>query len=178
MTSRSRRSRLTCAIAGVTLRPQCLPPGSRNYAPGWRPARTENLQLGWNNGLLRSLSGSRRELWLAGKHDVVRIAEHEHLGCAPNDPLQVYHGAHAQSKLPQQQVLYEVQGEAPRPERQLAVADGIEAQTAQLEDEQIGAKKVVTPIFEKRGDAAIIMLSTTGIQRSGRTNEQPPSRLE
>jgi hypothetical protein len=63
-------------------------------------------------------------------------------------------------------VLNEVQGEAPRPERQLPVANGIKAQTAQLKDEQIGAEEVVTPILEKRSDAAIIMLSTTGIQRS------------
>ena len=117
-------------------------------------------------------------LWLAGKHDVVCVAEHEHLGCAPDDPLQVHHGAHAQSKLPQQQVLNEVQGEAPSPEWQLPVADGIKAQTAQLEHEEIGAKEVVTPILEECGDAAVIMLPTARIQRSGRTNEQPASRLE
>src|SRR5262249_26964562 len=46
------------------------------------------------------------------------------------------------------------------------------------EDEQIGAKKIVTPILEERGDAEIVMLSTTSIQRTWRTNEQPPSRLE
>src|SRR5262249_23266749 len=119
-----------------------------------------------------------RQLGLAGKHDIVCIAEDEHLGCAPNDPLQVYHGAHAQSKLPQQQVLNEVQGEAPRPERQLPVANGINAQMAQLEDEQVGAKEVVTPILEECGDATIIMLSPAGIQRSRRPNEQPSSRLE
>jgi hypothetical protein len=48
-------------------------------------------------------------LWLTGKHDVVPIAEHEHLRRTPNDTLEVYHGAHAQPKLPQQQVLNEVE---------------------------------------------------------------------
>jgi len=40
-------------------------------------------------------------LWFAGKYDVVAIAEHKNLRCAPNDALQVYHGPHAQPKLPE-----------------------------------------------------------------------------
>jgi hypothetical protein len=52
---------------------------------------------------------ARLRLWLAGKHDVVPVAEDENLRRAPNDAFQLDHGAHAQSKLPQQQVLNEVE---------------------------------------------------------------------
>src|SRR6266542_4115678 len=48
-------------------------------------------------------------LWLAGKHDVVPVAEDENLRRAPNNAFQLDHGAHAQSKLPQQKVLNEVE---------------------------------------------------------------------
>src|SRR6266446_7133968 len=48
-------------------------------------------------------------LWLAGKHDVVPVAEDKNLRRTPNNAFQVYHGPHAQPKLPQQQVLNEVE---------------------------------------------------------------------
>src|SRR5919197_1132591 len=120
----------------------------------------------------------RLSLWLSRKHDVVPIPKYKSLRCAPNDPLQLYHGPHAQPELPQQQMLNEIQREAPCPERQLPVADRSKAKPTQFEDEQIGAKEVVTPILKKDADAAIVMLSTAVIERSRRTNEQSSSRLE
>src|SRR5262249_38417043 len=114
----------------------------------------------------------------AGKHDVVPIAEHENLRGAPNDALQLHHGPHAKPKLPQQQMLNEVERQAPRPERQLPVADRIKAKTAQLKDEQIGAEEIIAPILEEGRNATIVMLATTRIERPRRTNEQPPSGLE
>jgi hypothetical protein len=117
-------------------------------------------------------------LGLAGKHDVVPIAEDEDLGRAPNDPFQVDHRSHLQPELPQQQVLDEVPCYAPGPERQLAVADRLEAEPAQLENEQIGTKKVVPPILEEGGDVAVVLLPPTSIQRPRRTDQQTPARLE
>ena len=81
-------------------------------------------------------------LWLSGKHDVVPVAEYKNLRGAPNDALQLYHGSHSQPKLPQQQMLNEVERETPCPERQLPVADRIKAKTTRLEHEQIGARKL------------------------------------
>jgi hypothetical protein len=54
---------------------------------------------------------------LDGEHDVVAVAEHEHLGGPPDDPLQLDHGAHLQLILPKHQMLDEVPGQAPGPER-------------------------------------------------------------
>src|SRR5262245_8380419 len=71
---------------------------------------------------------------LAGQNDVVAVAEHERLRSAPNDLFQVHHRPHPQPELPQQQMLDEVVGEPPGPERQLPVPDRAEADPAQLED--------------------------------------------
>src|SRR5262245_53965971 len=103
-------------------------------------------------------------LWLCRKYDVVPIPKYKRFRCAPNDPLELHHRPHAQPELPQQQMLDEIQREAPCPERQLPVADRIKSKTTQFEDEQIGAKEIVTPILKKDADAAIVMLSTTLIE--------------
>ena len=101
---------------------------------------------------------------LAGQHDVVAVAEHERLRSAPDDLLQVHHRPHPKAELPQQQVLDEVVGQAPGPERQLPVADRPEADPAQLEDEKVGAEKIITPILEEGRDAAIIVLAATRVE--------------
>jgi hypothetical protein len=80
---------------------------------------------------------------LAGKNDIVGIAE------SPKDTFQFHHSSHPQPKLPQQQVLHEVPGQAPCPERELSIADRTKTEPAQFEDEKIGAEKIVAPIFEE-----------------------------
>src|SRR5262245_16830234 len=115
---------------------------------------------------------------LAGQDDIVGIAEYEDLRRAPDDPFQLHHGSHPQPKLPQQQVLNEVPGDAPGPERQPPVADWTKAEPAQLEHEKIGAEKIVAPILEERRHVAIVLLATTMIERSRRTDQQAPTGLE
>src|SRR5260370_33823800 len=127
-----------------------LPPPDRSRTFGTKWSRTQQCSK-------RKLRGLR--LWLAGKHDVVPVAEDKNLRRAPNNAFQVYHGPHAQPKLPQQQVLNEVERYAPCPEGQLSVTDRDEATTAQLADKQIGATAIVARIFTECGDAAIVMLS-------------------
>src|SRR5215831_16460544 len=68
---------------------------------------------------------------LAGQHDVVAVAEHEDLGGTPDDLFEVHHGAHLEPILPQEQVLKEIPGQAPGPERQVPRAD--EQAAARLE---------------------------------------------
>src|SRR5262249_45662912 len=87
-------------------------------------------------------------------------------------------GSHPQPKLPQQQVLNEVPGDAPGPERQPPVADRTKAEPAQLEHEKIGAEKIVAPILEEGRDVAIVLLATTMIERSRRTDQQASAGLE
>src|SRR6266436_9153915 len=115
----------------------------------------------------------RRE-GLAGKDDIVGIAEYEDLRRAPNDPFQLHHRSHPQPKLPQQQVLNEVPGDAPGPELEPPVADRTKAEPAQLENENIGAEKIVAPILEERRDVAVVLLPAAMIQRSWRTDQQAP----
>ena len=88
-------------------------------------------------------------LWLGGEHDIVAVAEDEHLGCAPDDLFHVHHGSHLQPELPQQQVLDEIARQAPGPEWQMAIADRLEAEPAQLENQKVGAEKIVAPIVEE-----------------------------
>src|SRR5262245_40369149 len=131
------------------------------------------------SGRAGSLSdGHRRRRRLAGQDDIIGIAEHEHLRRAPDDPFQLHHRSHPQPKLPQQQVLNEVPGDAPGPERQPPVADRTEAEPAQLENEKVGAEKIVAPILEEGGDVAVVLLPTTMIERSRRTDQQASPRLE
>src|SRR5262249_44847201 len=63
-------------------------------------------------------------------------------------------------------------------EREPLVADRTEAESAQLENEKVGAKKIVAPILEEGRDVAVVLLPTTMIQRSGRTDQQASSGLE
>src|SRR6266851_518843 len=105
--------------------------------------------------------GGRR---LACQDDVVGVAEHEHLRRPPDDPLQLHHRPHPQPEFPQQQVLDEVPRHAPGPERELPVADPVEAVSPHLEDEEIGAEKVVAPILEERRDIAVVLLPAARIQ--------------
>src|SRR6266545_2822255 len=102
---------------------------------------------------------------LGGKHRVVRVAEDEPLRCAPNDPFQFHECAHLEPVPPQQHVLNEVPSEAPGPERQSPITDRVEAESARLVDEKIGAEKIVAPIVEEGGDAPVILLTATMIQR-------------
>src|SRR5262249_8768033 len=57
-------------------------------------------------------------------------------------------------------------------------ADRTEAEPAQLENEKVGAEKIVAPILEERRDVAVVLLPTTMIERSGRTDQQASPRLE
>src|SRR3954453_6077220 len=75
-------------------------------------------------------------------------------------------------------MLDEVAGQAPGPEREVAVADGLEAEAAELENENVGAEKIVAPILEEGRDAAKVLLPATMIERSRRTDEHSASRLE
>ena len=137
-----------------------------------RRRRTHSADNRWERS--RMLSGGvldrcrrRRCGRLAGKHDVVGVSENENLRCAPDDPFQVHHGPHPQPELPQQQVLNEVAGQCPRPRTAAAVADRVKAEPAQLEDEDIGAEEIVAPILEERGNAPVVLLALTMIQRAG-----------
>src|SRR5262249_59502069 len=58
------------------------------------------------------------------------------------------------------------------------VADRTEAEPAQLENEKVGAEKIVAPILEEGGDVAVVLLPTTMIERSRRTDQQASPRLE
>src|SRR5262249_13585359 len=86
--------------------------------------------------------------------------------------------AHLQPVLPQQQVLNEIPGETPGPERQAAIADRVEAELAHLVDEEIGADKIVAPILEEGRDAQIVFLAAKAIKRPRRADQQGPSGLE
>ena len=51
--------------------------------------------LGGNaSGICQFSARTEVSLWLAGTHDVVPVAEHEHLRRTPNDAFQVHHGPH------------------------------------------------------------------------------------
>jgi hypothetical protein len=115
---------------------------------------------------------------LAGKNDFVGIAEYEDLRRAPNDTFQLHHSSHPQPKLPQQQVLNEVPGQAPCPEREPSIADRTKTEPAQFEDEKIGAEKILAPIFEERSHVPVVLLPVTMVQRSWRTDQQMSARLE
>jgi hypothetical protein len=71
--------------------------------------------------------------------------------------------------------LNEVPREAPGPEWQSPIADRVEAESAHLVDEKIGADKIVAPVFEEDGDAQVILLTPTMINDPGeRINRLPP----
>src|SRR6266478_2084938 len=112
----------------------------------------------------KSLPGARCCLGLGSQHRVVRVAEDKYLRSAPNDPFQLHECAHLQAILPQHQVLNEVPREAPGPEWQSPIADRVEAESAHLVDEEIGADKIVAPVVEERGDAEVILFTPTMIQ--------------
>ena len=46
-----------------------------------------------------------------------------------------------------------------------SIPDRVEAESAHLVDEKIGAYKIVAPFFEEGGDAQVIFLTATMIQR-------------
>ena len=47
----------------------------------------------------------------------------------------------------------------------MPITDRIEAESAHLVDEQIGADKIVAPVVEEGGDAQVILFTPTMIQR-------------
>jgi SAM-dependent methyltransferase len=101
-----------------------------------------------------------------GQHDIVAVAEHERFRSTPDDLLKVHHRAHSELEFPQIQVLKEVPGQAPGPERQVAIPDGAESEPAQLKNQDVGAKKIVAPILEKRCDTPKIPFAAAEIKRS------------
>jgi len=115
---------------------------------------------------------------LAGQHDVVAVAEHEDLGGTPDDLFEVHHGAHLEPILPQEQVLKEIPGQAPGPERQVPIADGGKAEPPQLEHQDVGAEEIIAPILEKRRDVLKVLLAAAEVERAGRADEQAAARLE
>src|SRR3954462_14614360 len=134
------------------------------------------MRWGFHLGMIGH--SQRQILRLGGEHNVVSVAEDKHFRCAPDDLFQIHHRSHLQPVLPKQKMLNEVAGQAPGPERQVAVANGLEAEAAELENENVGAEKIVAPILEEGRDAAKVLLSATIIERSGRADKQPASRLE
>ena len=136
------------------------------------------LQRGRSRRGILQRGRRRRRGGLGRQHDVVAVAEHKDLGCPPDDPLELHHRAHPQPKLPQEQMLNEVPGQAPGPERQMPIANWLEAQPPQLEYQDIRAEKIVAPILKKSGDTLIVLFPATEIQRPRRTDQQAPARLE
>src|SRR5262249_51695670 len=58
------------------------------------------------------------------------------------------------------------------------VPDRTEAEPAQLENENIGAEKIVAPILEEGRDAAVVLLPAAMIERSRRADQQTSPWLE
>ena len=77
--------------------------------------------------------------------------------------FKVHHRAHSELEFPQIQVLKNVPGQAPDPERQVAITDGVKSEPAQLKHQDVGAKKIVTPILEKRCDTPKILFAAAEI---------------
>ena len=75
-------------------------------------------------------------------------------------------------------MLDEVPGQAPGPERQVPIADRLEAEPPQLEYQDVGAEKIVAPILKKSRDASIVLLRRQKSSDPGRTDQQAPARLE
>src|SRR6516164_2823041 len=75
-------------------------------------------------------------------------------------------------------MLNEIPRDAPGPEREPPIADRTKAEPAQLENEKVGAEKIVAPILEERRDVAVVLFPTTMIERSRRTDQQASSGLE
>jgi len=96
---------------------------------------------------------------------VVGVAEYKRFRSTPDDSFHVHHGPHFQAKLPQQDVLNEIPGQSPGPERQLTVTDRAKSDVTQPVHQQVAADEVVPPIVEKGGDVSIILLPATVLQR-------------
>src|SRR5215468_11848127 len=75
-------------------------------------------------------------------------------------------------------MLNEIPGNAPGPEREPPIADRAEAEPAQLENEKVGAEKIVAPILEERRNVAVVLFPTAMIERSRRTDQQASAGLE
>ena len=93
--------RSPCRISGMGIQKNKL--GSERASRGGAAcgsSQNDSQDAPGEIAALRDSTGLR--LWLAGKHDVVPVAEDKNLRRAPNNVFQFDHGAHAQSKLPQQ----------------------------------------------------------------------------
>src|SRR5258708_3895609 len=75
-------------------------------------------------------------------------------------------------------MLNEIPGDTPRPEWQPSISYRPKAEPAQLVDEKIGADEIVAPVIEESGDAEVILVAATMIQRPRRLDQKPPTRLE
>src|SRR5215468_3727496 len=75
-------------------------------------------------------------------------------------------------------MLNEIPRDAPGPERKPPIADRTKAEPAQLENEKVGAEKIVAPILEERRDVAVVLFPTAMIERSRRSDQQTSAGLE